>query len=177
MSLHNLTGASERTVVGIANLAVSQNPCTALAAYSLGSCLGVAIYDPVARVGGLLHAMLPDSNIDREKAAGKPGMFVDTGLPALFQAVIGLGAEEGRLRVSVAGAAQIMDDSSHFSIGRRNIEAFKAFLGQRRLKVFAADVGGLPNRTLFLDLATGEASLQVCGRPRAIPICKNSTIL
>ena len=72
-------GFEHRVVIGLAELAVSNNPNAVLTTYSLGSCLGVAVYDPVAKVGGLMHAMLPDSNIDPVKAKAYPGMFVRHG--------------------------------------------------------------------------------------------------
>ena len=104
-------GFEHRVVVGLAELAVSNNPSAVLTTYSLGSCLGVAIYDPVVKVGGLLHAMLPDSSIDPAKAAAQPGMFLDTGLPALLREACGMRADKRRLRIYVAGGAQIMDDN------------------------------------------------------------------
>ena len=66
-----------------------------LVTHSLGSCIGVTAYDPVRKVGGLLHLMLPDSSIDATKAAKHPFMFADTGLPRLFHAVYALGGEKG----------------------------------------------------------------------------------
>jgi chemotaxis protein CheD len=52
--------------------------------YALGSCLGITVYDPVARVAGMLHVMLPLSTIAPDKAVVNPYMFVDTGVPKLF---------------------------------------------------------------------------------------------
>ena len=80
-----MTGFERKLVVGVGGLAVSNNQSMILTTYSLGSCLGITIYDPVTRAGGLLHAMLPDSTIDTAKAAGQPAMFVDTGVGALFR--------------------------------------------------------------------------------------------
>jgi chemotaxis protein CheD len=85
-SLAALGGFQQRIVVGVGDLAVSNSQAVALATYSLGSCLVVTIYDPVRRVGGLLHFMLPDSSINTAKAAQQPAMFADTGIPALFRA-------------------------------------------------------------------------------------------
>ena len=70
-SLAAITGFDQKLIVGVADLAVSSNPAVLIVTYSLGSCLGVTIYDPVAKVGGLLHAMLPDSTIDPAKAASQ----------------------------------------------------------------------------------------------------------
>jgi hypothetical protein len=73
-------------VVGMGELVVSADEGVTLVTYALGSCLGVAVYDPVARVGGMLHAMLPSSEVDPARAAALPALFVDTGVPELFRA-------------------------------------------------------------------------------------------
>src|SRR5436305_14499560 len=93
-----LTGFENRVVVGMADFAVANSPNFVLTTYSLGSCLGIAVYDLVARAGGLLHTMLPDSNLHPEKAILQPGMFVDSGLHALFNAMADLNAEPRRFR-------------------------------------------------------------------------------
>ena len=72
-------------IVGISDLKVSNNPEDALVTYALGSCIGVAVFDPKAKVGGLLHFMLPDSSLDANKAKSTPAMFADTGIIALFK--------------------------------------------------------------------------------------------
>ena len=74
-----------RKVIGVADLGVSNQPDEILITYSLGSCIAVMVYDPIANVGGLLHYMLPESSMDPEKARSKPAMFADTGIPALFK--------------------------------------------------------------------------------------------
>src|SRR5437868_7492946 len=84
-------------VVGVADMAVSNDPSAELITYSLGSCLGISVYDPVKKIGGLLHIMLPDSTIDALKAESQPFMFVDTGVPKLFQSLFSLGAERSRI--------------------------------------------------------------------------------
>ena len=77
-------------VVGVADMVASNDGNAELVTYSLGSCLGVTVYDPVKKVGGLLHLMLPDSRIDPKKAVAAPFMFVDTGVPLLFKTVFNL---------------------------------------------------------------------------------------
>src|SRR5450756_2144113 len=77
-------------VVGVADMAVSNDASAEIVTYSLGSCLGITIYDPLKKIGGLLHLMLPASNIDHAKAAEMPYMFVDTGVPRLFHAAYNL---------------------------------------------------------------------------------------
>jgi chemotaxis protein CheD len=140
-------------VVGVADMAVSNDGGAEIVTYSLGSCLGITIYDPVKKIGGLLHLMLPDSNIDPVKAATMPYMFVDTGVPRLFHAAYDL----------VAGGAQLLDERGIFNIGPRNAEAFKKLLAQHGLNIHANDTGGRASRTLRLDLETGHTTLKSPG--------------
>jgi len=175
-SLTCIPGFEHKVVVGIAELAVSNNPNVVLTTYSLGSCLGLTLYDPVTHAGGLLHIMLPDSTIDPTKAAAKPAMFVDTGVPALFRACYQIGAVKQRLQITVVGGAQIMDEGGYFNIGRRNYEALSNLLRQHALRLAAEQVGGVVNRTVHLSLATGEVRLKVSGQPQeSILLCGNST--
>lgn len=169
----SLTGFAQQVVVGIADLAVSNNQNVILATYSLGSCIGLTIYDPVVRAGGLVHVMLPDSGLDPAKAAGQPAMFMDTGVAALFRAAYGLRADKHRVQICVAGGAQVMDQSGYFSIGKRNYEALMKLLNTHRLSVCAEQVGGLVSRSLFLDLATGNVRLKVAGQPQEVWLWKN----
>src|SRR5690242_365262 len=93
---------AQRVVVGVGDMGVSNNASFTLSTYALGSCVGVAAYDPLMKVGGLLHIMLPDSSISLEKAQKQPAMFADTGLPLLLRSLIGLKADLSRLRVLLA---------------------------------------------------------------------------
>jgi chemotaxis protein CheD len=164
-------GFEHRVVVGLAELVVSNNPNAVLTTYSLGSCLGVVMYDPVARVGGLLHAMLPDSGIDPVKAEAFPGMFIDTGLPALLRGALQLRAEKRRLKIYAIGGAQIMDDNNVFNIGGRNCQAFEEFLRKEDLKVDAQQLGGHANRTVYFCVGTGQVRLKVSGIPNEVMLC------
>jgi chemotaxis protein CheD len=109
-----------KVTVGISDMKVSNNVKETLITYSLGSCIGVLIWDPLVKVGGLLHYMLPDSRLDKERAQQRPYMFADTGIPALFKECYSLGAVKGRLIVKVVGGSQILDPTGLFSIGKRN---------------------------------------------------------
>jgi chemotaxis protein CheD len=169
----SILGFQQKVVVGIADMAVSNNPNSVLATYSLGSCVGIAIYDPVSRVGGLLHAMLPDSTIDLEKAGRKPAMFVDTGIPALFRAAYELRAEKHRVHIYVVGGAQIMDSSGFFNIGKRNYDAVQGIFSRHGLRAVAEEVGGMVNRTMFLNLSTGILSLKISGQTEEVVLCKS----
>ena len=138
-----------------------QQPAQILTTYSLGSCLGVTIYDPVSRAGGLLHAMLPDSSINPAKAAEQPAMFVDTGMSALFRAAYELKAEKHRMQICVAGGAQFLDKSGFFNIGQRNYRQFdptcSASMASSIEPRTSAD---LVSRTIHLHLDTGEVRVK-----------------
>ncbi len=171
-SLDGLVGFERKLVVGVGGLAVSNNLGAVLMTYSLGSCLGVTIYDPVARAGGLLHAMLPDSSINPAKASDQPGMFVDTGLAALFRAAYQLRADKHRVRICVAGGAQFMDKTGFFNIGQRNYAALSNLLQQHSLSIHVEEVGGLVSRTIQLNVATGEVRLKTSGQTAETILCK-----
>ena len=110
---------SQRVVVGVGDMAVSNNAQMVLSTYALGSCVGVIAYDPTIKVGGLLHLLLPDSSISPQKAALQPAMFADTGLPLLFNALFGLKAHPSRLRLFVCGGASVLSGQDPFRIGDR----------------------------------------------------------
>jgi chemotaxis protein CheD len=152
----------EMTVV-TGDMAVSDNPEDILITYSLGSCIGVAIYDPVVKVGGLLHFMLPDSSISGEKADSNPYMFADTGIPLLFKKAYQLGAEKARILVKLAGGSQLMDEKGVFNIGRRNHAAARKIFWKNNVLIDAEDVGGNAARTLYLHVATGKIRLRISG--------------
>lgn len=143
---------------------VSGSPGDVLYTYSLGSCIGVSIYDPVVKVGGLLHLMLPDSNLDPAKARKNPYMFADTGLPALFKTAYQYDAKKERMRVIVVGGSQVLDQKGFFNIGKRNILAVKKILHRNNVVVDFTDVGGNVNRTLKLAVNDGETRLKVSGQ-------------
>ena len=151
-------------IVGMGDMLVSNDSSAQLVTYSLGSCVGVTIYDSVAKVGGMLHAMLPDSTINAERAASRPNMFVDSGLPAMFHAVYALGGLKHRMVVKVAGGAEFLDKNKVFNIGRRNIEALMTMLARNGVKLEASATGGHESRTMRLDLNTGAVTLDIPGR-------------
>jgi chemotaxis protein CheD len=150
-------------IVGIADCQVSADPDTILVTYALGSCVAVTIYDPVVRVGGMLHLMLPDSSIDGAQGSTRPYMFADTGLPLLFRRTYELGAEKRRMLVRLAGGAQVMDEHGVFDIGRRNQVATRKILWKAGVMIQAEELGGSTSRTIRLEVATGDMWLRGAG--------------
>lgn len=156
-------------VIGVADMKVSAVPGEVLITYALGSCLGVCVHDPVAGVGGLLHVMLPDSQIDPAKAQANPYMFVDTGVPKLFKACYELGAQKSRMVVKVCGGAhQGADESAdRFQIGKRNAVQLKQLLWKNGVMIKAQDVGGIQlSRTVSLEVGSGEVVVKLNGGDR-----------
>jgi chemotaxis protein CheD len=135
---------------------VSDDPKVTVVTYALGSCIGLTVYDPVGRVGGLLHYMLPESSINPDKAQSNPCMFADTGIPLLFQEVYRLGGDKRRMQVKAAGGAQLLDDSGYFNIGKRNYMALRKILWANNVLIRAENVGGQVNRTVRLDMSSGR---------------------
>lgn len=143
---------------------VSSDPEVTLVTYSLGSCIGIAVYDPAVRVAGILHYMLPDSSLDPSKARAKPFMFADTGIPPLFKEAYKLGAKKQRMRIIVAGGAQILDQQGFFNIGKRNHMALRKIFWKNKVMVSHEEVGGNANRTIRLAVKDGACRLKVSGK-------------
>jgi chemotaxis protein CheD len=151
-------------VVGVGDCRVSRDAGVELVTFALGSCLGVAIWDPVVKVGGLLHLMLPDSSLDREGGAAQPFRYADTGVPMLFQLAYREGAEKRRLVVRIVGGAAVVDDGGIFSIGKRNHTALRRILWKAGVLVQGEEVGGRESRTVRLEVATGRFFIREAGK-------------
>lgn len=151
--------------VGIGELQVTDDPTAKLVTMSLGSCVGVSVYDPNRKVGGLLHVMLPDSTADLKRATLQPQMFADTALPILFHSIYALGGQKENLIVKIAGGGDFLDVQKIFEIGAKNVAAIRAMLTRNKVKIAAADTGGRRSRTMRLDLATGKVTIESPGQP------------
>ena len=150
--------------VGISDMATSNSKEDILVTYSLGSCIGLTLFDPVAVVGGMIHCMLPLSRLDPTKAAASPCMFADTGVSALLRAVFDLGAERKRLIAKVAGAAVLLDDGGRFRIGERNYTVVHKVLDKNEIAIAAEDIGGTVPRTMYLHMQTGRTIIKSRGQ-------------
>lgn len=151
---------AQRVIVGVGDLAVSNNTSTILTTYALGSCIGAIAYDPVTKAAGLLHYMLPDSTISPDKARTQPAMFADTGLPLLFKSFAGVKGDLRRSKYFIAGGASVLNGSDPFKIGERNINALEAWFKNNSLRSDAHDVGGTFNRTISIELSTGKVTMK-----------------
>lgn len=150
-------------LVGVADLAATDRPHETITTFALGSCLGVTCYDRVNRVGGMLHAMLPDST-QRSRDPFAPAMYLDTGIRALLNSVLELGGDPKHSEFKVFGGASVCGDGDFFNIGKRNIETMVALSHELDLRIGYWHVGGGINRTITLFLDNGEILLRMPGR-------------
>lgn len=151
---------AQRVVIGVGDMAASNNMQVILSTYALGSCIGVIAYDAAIKTGGILHLMLPESTISPEKAAKQPAMFADSGLPLFFKQLHGMKAERSRMRIFVAGGASVISGSDPFKIGERNTKATMDYLSKNGYTVVRTEVGGSVNRTIHLELNTGTVNMK-----------------
>jgi chemotaxis protein CheD len=151
--------------VGMSEVKIAYPPDT-LSALGLGSCIGLCIYDPQIRLGGMAHIMLPDSSQARERSA--LGKFADTSVPYLVREMERLGAHKRRMIVKIVGGAQMFSISGQddrLSIGARNIEAVQKALKNQGLTISAQSVGGNMGKTITLDPETGQISVRTINSP------------
>lgn len=154
------------TYVGISEMSISNDPADRLVAANLGSCLGVAIFDPVERIGGVIHCLLPASNSDPGKAGQNPYMYVDTGVPQMIAELCKHGGVKKRFLIAAAGCGQMNDRNGVFEIGKKNFVMLRKVLWSQNLLLKAEDTGGVASRTLSLDIGTGEAWLRMQGETK-----------
>ena len=141
--------------VGMADYKVGCAPST-LISYGLGSCIGISLYDTQAKVGGLLHIMLPDST--QARPTDNPAKFADTGLPLMLKDVLELGASRTRLVAKIAGGAQMFafaNATDIMRVGARNAEAAKKILRELNIRLVSEDTGGNYGRTVQINLNDG----------------------
>ncbi len=146
----------ETITVGIADCRVSNDPNHLLVTHGLGSCIAVAVYDPAAKVAGLLHFLLSDSKAAGENARWNPHKYADTGIPDLFHSAYARGAVKGRMIVRLVGGAQVLDPNGVFNIGKKNHAACRRILWSAGVLIHAEEVGGTISRTVRLEVASGR---------------------
>ncbi|CAD7839153.1 MAG: Chemotaxis protein CheD [Olavius algarvensis Delta 4 endosymbiont] len=155
-------------VVGVSDMKISNDPRATIVTYSLGSCIGVTLYDPVVKVGGLLHYQLPDSGLNVKNAQREPCRYADTAIPAFFRTAYRLGALKQRLKVVMVGGSSLMDENSHFDIGQRNYLAARKLFYRNNVLTDFEDIGGSSYRTVRLELESGRTI--ITGPSRRAPL-------
>lgn len=153
----------ENIIIDIADMQIGKGAERTLTTYALGSCIGVAIYDPVTKVGGMLHYMLPEASLNPAKARENPYMFADTGIPLLFRSAYKQGAVRNRLIIKLAGGANVMDTNGFFNIGKRNYLSARKLLYKNNLLITSELVGGVSGKTMCLRLENGQVDIKLPG--------------
>jgi chemotaxis protein CheD len=154
------------TNVGLGEQAISRSPEDVLVAYGLGSCMGVALIDPVSKVSGLLHAVLPRATDGIQNKELNPYKFVESGIESLIAALVKEGANKARLTVRLVGGANMLMSTGvtrSFDIGTRNIEAAYSTLSRLKLPVSAAEIGGHLGRTVRVYVGESRVTVRVAG--------------
>jgi len=150
-------------VVSISDMKVTSRPKDILVTHALGSCLGLAAYDPVAGVAGLIHCLLPLSR-DTKGPLKNPFMYVNTGVAQMMRVLFGRGATRENLVLKAAGCGRMMHISNQFDTGANNFAALKKLLQVNEMRLKADDVGGTIPRTMRLFAETGRVVVSSCGR-------------
>ena len=154
--------------VGMADLNVCVSP-DSITTLGLGSCVGIAVRDPVTKIGGLAHVMLPDSSAIRNNT--NIPKFADTGIEELVKRVVAKGANRSRLVAKIAGGAQMFafqNKNDMTRVGERNVEATKKKLAQLKIPIIAEDTGKNFGRTVIFYPETGDFVIRAVGRPESV---------
>lgn len=149
--------------VGMADLQTSRHPCV-LTTLGLGSCVGISLYDPIKKVVGLAHVMLPSSQQARNNT--NIAKFADTAIIKLLDDMINLGAGKSHIVAKLAGGAQMFtfnDASEMLRIGARNVSASKEMLNSLRIPIIAEDTGGNYGRTIEIHSESGKLMIKTIG--------------
>ena len=135
---------------------VTDEPDAVITTHALGSCVAVCLWDPVSRVGGLLHYLLPDAKVNPERARVQPASFADSGIPLLFRSAYAKGLDKGRAKVCLVGGAETtVVTAGALNVGKRNVLAARNLLWRNGVMLKGECVGGHIPRTVSLRVSDG----------------------
>ncbi len=156
-----------QVILGVGDYGASNSPGEDIKTFALGSCVSVVFLDPKTKTVGMAHIALPDSVINKAKAAEKPGYFANTAIPALLRQMMKFGCDKrGKgMIVKLCGGANVMDTNDTFQIGKRNALAIKKTLWSYGMGAVAEDLGGSFCRTVTVSVSTGQVTLSSPGKP------------
>jgi chemotaxis protein CheD len=157
-----VAGRGSRLVVGIGELAVSQSPDDIIVTHALGSCIAVCLWDPVVRVGGLLHFLLPEAKLNMDRARRQPATFADSGISLLFQTAYTRGVDKKRCVVRLVGGAEVagLQGIAALNVGKRNLLMARQILWQNGVLVAGESAGGTIPRTVTLRASDGVVEVR-----------------
>ena len=151
--------------VGIGDMKIARREGT-LITYALGSCVGITFYDPMIKLGALVHILLPEAG---DNAAGNIFKFADTGIKETLRKLEVFGGVKSRYQCKIAGGAKMFEMSAGIgNIGERNVKMVEKVLAEEHIRVMAKDVGANYARTMLLDVTTGTVQVRTPGRNETI---------
>ena len=156
----------DKLVIGIADMKMAKGQGM-LVTYALGSCIGICLYDPVIKLGALVHIMLP---VNMEAGRKNVMKYGDTGIRETLKQMEAKGASRSRITAKIAGGAKMFEDGggSLGNIGQRNIESVRLNLKKEGIRLLKEDVGGAVARTLLFDVNSGLGCVRCYGRQEMI---------
>lgn len=156
-------------VVDVAEVEFSRNPKDVLCAPSLGCCIGVSLYDPQARVGGVVICALPDAtSVQSVAAEDHPFLFIDLAIPLLLEKAVENGIQPEKSKIVLAGGGRISGQAGQFDLGRQNGSKALEILDHYGLKPTHESIGGGLNRSLTLEMRTGTVRITSAGKEIAV---------
>lgn len=148
-----------RVLVGIGQAYWSADIGETLIVRSIGSSGALALYDPTRHVGGLLHWLVPESDIDPARARQDPGIFAETGIPYLIRGLESLGVDRRHLCATLAGAARLREGGT-IDVGPRNLRMARELLRGIGIALAREDTGGDCVRELSLEIGSGRVEIR-----------------
>ena len=131
----------------------------------LGSCVAVCIHDPVNRVSGMNHFMLPGHISEPDVSGDRTSRYCITAMKILLENLTGIGAERDHLRASIFGGGSMTDSSTHCTFGdeplpSQNVRIAKLFLELEDIPLCQDDTGGPYSRKIFMDVRIGRVYMK-----------------
>lgn len=158
-----------RIVIGIGGIAVARGQAGQIITHALGSCLGLTMWDPRLKLGGMLHAQLPQAPVNVPADPERRALYIDVGLNLLLREMERQGADRKHLRLTLAGGASLPGlGGGMFNIGARNLTMMRKLLWQERLLLAGEETGGADPRTMTLHFSDGSVHLSTAGRSRIL---------
>jgi chemotaxis protein CheD len=163
MVIETIARNEQAISIGMAEMVVKKSPSVPLACLGLGSCIAVCCFDSVAKIGGIVHVVLPNSE---GKDGAQPTKYADKAVPLLIEKMVKMGSTQSRIVAKLVGGAQLtvapgLNDM--FKTGERNLEETKKALKAARIRIAATDVGGTKGRTIHMCLDTGAVEVKIAG--------------
>lgn len=157
---------NEQKIIGIADMKMARGEGV-LITYALGSCIGICLYDPLIKLGAMIHIMLP---LNMETGRKNTMKYVDTGLRETLRQMEAQGASRSRITAKIAGGAKMFEvgGGTLANIGQRNIESVHLHLRKEGIRLLKEDVGGTIARTLLFDVSNGMGCVRCYGRQETI---------